>query len=79
MQNHIDLAKSKSKELESGFHAMKLGGLRFNLIQNAKHHFNLKNRIRFQIGIISEFCLFCVRRSNLHRKRSHVIAIIFET
>ena len=46
----MDLVKSKSKELESGFPAMKLGDLRINLIQNAKH---LKNRIRFfQIGII---------------------------
>ena len=40
IQNHIGLAKSKSKELESGFHAMKLGILRLNLIQNAKHHLN---------------------------------------
>ena len=40
VQNHIDLAKTKSKKNESGFHAMKLGGLRLNLIENAKHHLN---------------------------------------
>ena len=50
IQNRKGLAKSKSWELESSFHAMKLGDLRLNLIQNVKH---LKNRIKFfQIGII---------------------------
>ena len=41
--------KNKSKELESGFNAMKSVSLRLNHIQNAKH---LQNRIRFQIGIL---------------------------
>ena len=47
IQNHIGHAKSKSKELKSNFHAMKLGSLRLNLIQNAKH---LKNRIRLDVS-----------------------------
>ena len=41
----VGLAKSKSKELQSSFHAMKLGNLRLNLTENGKH---LKNRTRFQ-------------------------------
>ena len=41
IKRHKGLAKSKSQELESGFHAKKLGDLRLNFIQNAKH---LKNK-----------------------------------
>ena len=64
MSNHIDLAKSKSKELESDFHDMKLGGLMFETqsFSKRKTPLKLKNRIRFQIGIISGFCLFRLRR-----------------
>ena len=38
IQYHISLAKSKSKELESSFHALKLCSLRLSLIvEKAKH------------------------------------------
>ena len=60
IQSHKGLTRSKSQELESGFHAMKLGDLRLNFIQNAKQHWteNFLNRKRSHISpIISETSL----------------------
>ena len=61
IKSHLSLAKSKSKELESGFHAMKLASLR--LIQEFENlNQNLAVTLTYKLPLI-KCSIFCFKFS----------------